>query len=371
MRRRRGSESGAEALPAWDESTEEPHAPPPGGGDSSTSLARGLSWPSPRVSQAAPPSRNSSASSTGGGGPGDLRVSWAGLSADRRLSWAGGSANGAGAGSVRGGGARNPRESRERRRSSSVDLLADGLLRQRYHAHLSTQVLLAALAPAVWFAWLAAGGGGGSGGGGASGGDRAKAAALLLLFVSLAAAAVRHKLTWCAPSARAGVRTARACSACARPGAAPRADTPCPQRRHRVRFFVLSPRRQAPSWARPRAERAVSRLVRLGVAAVALATVACAWDALPGGRGNARFSSHDSANESAYGSAAHGAVGGGGGAAAGARAAIFYFLGPHAFFASVWVTLQVRIAARARAHARRSAVGTLPPLSFRTRAPAC
>jgi hypothetical protein len=202
MRRRRGSESGAEALPAWDESTEEPHAPPPGGGDSSTSLARGLSWPSPRVSQAAPPSRNSSGSSTGGGGPGDRRVSWAGL-----------------------GGARNPRESRERRRSSSVDLLADGLLRQRYHAHLSTQVLLAALAPAVWFAWLAVGGGGGSDGGGASGGDRAKAAALLLRFVSLAAAAVCHKLTWCAPSARARVRKDLARPASELPGGAPGTDT--------------------------------------------------------------------------------------------------------------------------------------------------
>ena len=121
-------------------------------------------------------------------------------------------------------------------------------------------------------------------------------------------------------------------------------------------------RREAPSWARPRAERAVSRLVRLGVAAVALATVACAWDALPdGGGAHARLSSHAAANDSALdGSATAGAVGG---AAAGARAAIFYFLGPHAFFASVWVTLQVRCAARARAHARRSAVGTPAPRS--------
>ncbi len=108
--------------------------------------------------------------------------------------------------------------------------------------------------------------------------------------------------------------------------------------------------------------------MRLGVAAVALATVACAWDALPGGGGaHARLSSH-AANDSALdGSAMDGAVGG---AAAGARAAIFYFLGPHAFFASVWVTLQVRIAARAGAHALRSAVGTPAPRSrFRMRSP--
>jgi hypothetical protein len=87
--------------------------------------------------------------------------------------------------------------------------------------------------------------------------------------------------------------------------------------------------------------------VRLGVAAAAVATVACAWDALPGAYASA---------SGAHLAGASCASGGAAGAAAGARAAILYFLGPHAFFASVWVTLQARMRARAR-HAPRTHAG--------------
>jgi hypothetical protein len=173
MRRRRASETGGvlDALPAWDE-----HGGDAGGGGEEDAAQETLRWP--RSSLAAV-SRTSSGSAASYVSVSERRTSWGG---DRRLSYTGGGFGGPGG---------RPRSSeRERRRSSSVDLLADGLLRSRFHAHLCTQVLLACAAPAAWFAALAR----------AAGLAAAPRSTLPLaaLFALVCAAAARHKFQWCA-----------------------------------------------------------------------------------------------------------------------------------------------------------------------------